>query len=76
MRRKKYRGEINIRAILEALSEAERFLESNDAEDKKLGTSMKRFFQKLLTRRQKELREAVEKSAKRQRQKIWREDGK
>ncbi|MCX6739273.1 MAG: hypothetical protein NT098_04475 [Candidatus Parcubacteria bacterium] len=74
MRRKKYRGEINIPAILKALGEAERFLQSDDAEDKKLGTSLKRFFQKLFERRQKELREAIEKSAKLQQKKIWREE--
>ncbi|MCX6736254.1 MAG: hypothetical protein NTZ13_04180 [Candidatus Parcubacteria bacterium] len=73
MRRKKYRGEINIPAILKVLEEAERFLQSDDTEDKKLGTSMKRFFQKLLIRRQKELWEAIEKTAKLQQKKIWRE---
>lgn len=63
----RYRGKIDIPAILKSLEDAERFMQDPDPEKKKLGGSMKSFFQKLLARRQKELREAIERSAKRKR---------
>jgi len=71
--RTKHRGKINIPAIVAALEDAERFISSEDKDRQEIGKSMKRFFELLLAKRQRELREAIEKSAKLKKQKIWRE---
>jgi hypothetical protein len=73
---KKYnrkKSKVDIPAIIKALADAERFILSDDVDERRIGASMKSFFERLLAKRQLELREAIEKAAALKRKKFWRE---
>jgi hypothetical protein len=70
--RKKYKVKIEIPAIFDGLKIAEEYMASNDPDKREIGESLKSLFQKLLARKQKELREAIEKSAKLKKGELWR----
>jgi hypothetical protein len=64
---------VNIPAIFKALSHAEKLIADDDEDMQRSGKVMKRLFLRLLAKRQNDLREAVEKSAKEKRTKFWQE---
>jgi predicted nuclease of restriction endonuclease-like RecB superfamily len=71
--RKKYKVKIEVSTILDGIRTAEEYIASDDPDKQEIGESLKSLFQKLLARKQKELREAIEKSAKAKKTKFWRE---
>lgn len=73
MKKKNNKEKINIPAILKSLCEAEKLITYNDEDMQKSGKAMKHLFERVLAKRQKELREAIEISAKLKKTKFWRE---
>ena len=67
--RKKYRGKIDIGALVKALRQAEVLIASGDVYKVRMGESIKRSVEATIKKRQEDLRKAIEDAAQKNKKK-------